>query len=104
MRPSQQHPQSQAPLDSNTHSHQRSISRSYMSNEGEGVPMMPGGAQSSLVSTAIVAADAAGMMGAGARGVGDTGSGGVGGGGGSSGGKTIEASAEGMAVEEDNDG
>lgn len=61
--------------------------------------MLPGGAQSSLVSTAIVRAD--GLRTGGAD---DNGSGGAGGSG-SSAGKTIEASAEGIAVGEmDSDG
>ncbi|CAM9631452.1 unnamed protein product, partial [Ectocarpus sp. 8 AP-2014] len=94
-----QHPQSQAPLDSN--GPQQSIYRSSVASaEGERVPMLPGGAQSSLVSTAIVAADAMRVRGTPGRGEEeDDGSGGVGGGGGSSAGKTMDASAEGAAAE-----
>lgn len=67
--------------------------------------MLPEGAQSSLVSTAIVAADAMRVRGAAREGEeGDDGSGGVGGGGGSSGGKTMDASAEGAPAEDFRDG
>lgn len=97
----QQHPQSQAPLDSN--GNQPSINRSSVTSaEGDRVPMLPGGAQSSLMSTAIVAAD---DPGAGGDEYGDDGASGGDGGGGSSGGKTIEASAEGSpAADGDSDG
>ncbi|CAM9133454.1 unnamed protein product [Ectocarpus sp. 6 AP-2014] len=93
-----QHPQSQAPLDSN--GPPQSIYRSSVASaEGERVPMLPGGAQSSLVSTAIVAADAMRVRGTPGGEEEDDGSGGVGGGGGSSAGKTMDASAEGAAAE-----
>lgn len=69
--------------------------------------MLPGGAQSSLVSTAILGADGmrTGGAGTGRGGGDDDGSGGGGGGGGgSSAGKTMDASAEGIGMEEDADG
>lgn len=71
--------------------------------------MLPGGAQSSLVSTAILGADGmrTGGAGTGRDGGDDDGSGGLvgDGGGGSSAGKTMDASAEGgIGMEEDADG